>query len=225
MIFPFIAASQVTFTVGIWSAWRDQEKEHGSASLPTTPYYTLPQTSSMQFPNITVLLQILCTLPVTSYTSERSFISGLKRIKTSVRSTMSNERLTSGFAPLSQRHWHQHRRSNIDGFARCFPRHLQLANILTWHYDWSSFNYIDCKTIKSGSHAVACARWQISDSFKLKNWLPCRTTSDTCNSTVHAMGVDLTTVIAKVQLSPILHTTILGSSLVCYQGKPSDEAR
>lgn len=25
--------------------WRDQEKEHGSASLPTTLYHTLPQTS------------------------------------------------------------------------------------------------------------------------------------------------------------------------------------
>lgn len=44
--------------------WRDQEKEHGSASLPTTLYHTLPQTSSM-FPNITVLLQILCALPIT----------------------------------------------------------------------------------------------------------------------------------------------------------------
>ena len=42
------------------------------------------------FPYITVLLQILCTLPVTSCSSERSF-SSLKRIKTPLRSTMSNE--------------------------------------------------------------------------------------------------------------------------------------
>ena len=109
--------------------WRDQEKEHGSASLPTTLYHTLPQTSSM-FPNITVLLQVLCTLPVTSCTFERSF-SGLKRIKTSIRSTMSNERLTS----LALLHFHRDIDINIaeviDKFARRFPRCLQLANILT----------------------------------------------------------------------------------------------
>ena len=50
--------------------WRDQ-KEHGSASLPTTLYHRLPQTS--MFPNIVVLLQILCTLPVTFCESKRSF--------------------------------------------------------------------------------------------------------------------------------------------------------
>ena len=82
--------------------WKDQEKEHGSASLPTTLYHTLPQSSSI-FPNIRVLVQILCTLPVTSCTSERSF-SGLKHIKTPIRSTMSNERLTS----LSLLHFHRH---------------------------------------------------------------------------------------------------------------------
>lgn len=108
--------------------WRDQEKEHGSASLPTTLYHTLPQSSSM-FPNITVLLRILCTLPVTSCTPERSF-SGLKRIKTSIRSTMGNERLTS----LSLLHCHRDIDINIeeviDDFARRYPRRLQLANIL-----------------------------------------------------------------------------------------------
>ena len=109
--------------------WRDQEKEHGSASLPTTLYHTLPQCSSL-FPNITVLLQILCTLPVTSCESERSF-SGLKRIKTSIRSTMGNERLTS----LSLLHFHRDIDINIEEvigeFARRFPRRLQLANILS----------------------------------------------------------------------------------------------
>ena len=108
--------------------WRDQEKEHGSASLPTTLYHTLPQSSSM-FPNITVLLRILCTLPVTSCTPERSF-SGLKRIKTSIRSTMGNERLTS----LSLLHFHRDIDINIEevmnDFARRYPRRLQLANIL-----------------------------------------------------------------------------------------------
>ena len=46
------------------------------------------------YPNINILLQIMCTLPVTSCSSERSF-SALKQIKTSLRSSMGNERLTA----------------------------------------------------------------------------------------------------------------------------------
>ena len=69
--------------------WKQQEEEHGRCSLPTTPSISLPHASSL-FPNIKVLLLILCTLPVTSCSAERSF-SGLKRIKTALRSTMGNE--------------------------------------------------------------------------------------------------------------------------------------
>ena len=61
-----------------YTKWTNQEKDHGLASLPTSLHHTLPQVSSL-CPNITVLLKILCTLPVTSCTSERAF-SGLKRI-------------------------------------------------------------------------------------------------------------------------------------------------
>ena len=108
--------------------WKNQERDHGLASLPTSLHHTLPQVSSL-FPNITVLLQILCTLPVTSCTSERAF-SGLKRIKTPLRSTMGNERLSS----LSLVHLHRDIAINIDEmideFARRYPRRLQLANIL-----------------------------------------------------------------------------------------------
>lgn len=68
--------------------WKDHETEHGFSSLPTSPYHTLPQVSSM-YPNIKALVIVLCTLPVTSCTAERSF-SGLKRIKTPLRSTMGN---------------------------------------------------------------------------------------------------------------------------------------
>lgn len=44
------------------------------------------------FSNIKTLLQLFCTLPVTSATPERTF-STLKRIKTYLRSTISQERL------------------------------------------------------------------------------------------------------------------------------------
>ena len=100
--------------------WKKQEQENSHVSLPKTPSFTLPHASSL-FPNIKVLLLILCTLPVISCSAERSF-SGLKRI----RSTMSNERLSS-LALL-----HLHRDINVkvedifDEFARRHPRTLKL---------------------------------------------------------------------------------------------------
>ena len=45
-------------------------------------------------PDINALVTILCILPVTSCTAERLF-SGLNCIKTALRSTMSNERLSN----------------------------------------------------------------------------------------------------------------------------------
>lgn len=98
-------------------------------SLPTSLVSTLPYATSM-FPNIKELLHILCTLPVTSCSAERSF-SGLKRIKTVIRSTMGNERLTA----LALLHFHRDIPLDIDtivdDFARLHPRRMELANILS----------------------------------------------------------------------------------------------
>ena len=106
--------------------WKDQEKEHETASLPTKLHDALPQTSSM-FPNIRVLLEILCTLPVTSCSSERSF-NGLRSIKTSLMSTIANKRF------MFLLHFHRDIDINtsevIVEFARCFPQRLQLTSIL-----------------------------------------------------------------------------------------------
>ena len=109
--------------------WQQQLRENGKASLPSTPTFTLSQVTSM-YPNIKVLIAIMCTLPVTSCSAERSF-SGLKRIKTPLRSSMITERLT-GLTLL-----HIHRdipvdiSAAIDEFARRHPRRLQVSNILT----------------------------------------------------------------------------------------------
>ena len=109
--------------------WKQQEQEHGQVSLPKTPSFTLPHASSL-FPNIKVLLLILCTLPVTSCSAERSF-SGLKRIKTPLRSTMGNECLSS----LALLHLHRdidvRVEDIVDEFARRHPRRLQLVDILS----------------------------------------------------------------------------------------------
>ena len=106
--------------------WKVHEKECGFSSLPTSPYHTLPRLSSM-YPNIKILTTVLCTLPVTSCTAERSF-SRLKRIKAPLRSTMGNDR-------LSLLHMHRDIDINIpeviDEFARRHPCRLKLANILS----------------------------------------------------------------------------------------------
>ena len=108
--------------------WQKQLKDHGQNSLPATSSETLRQTTCM-FPNITTLIKILCTLPVTTCSAERYF-SGLKRVKTAFRSCMTTERL-SGLSLL-----HIHRdvpidtTGAIDEFCRRHPRRLQMVNVL-----------------------------------------------------------------------------------------------
>lgn len=108
--------------------WQQHLKEYGQNSLPSTLTETLRNISVM-YPNIKVLVSILCTLPVTSCSAERSF-SGLKRIKSAIRSSMTTERL-SGLTLL-----HLHRdipidiQTAIDEFSRRHPRQLQMSNIL-----------------------------------------------------------------------------------------------
>ena len=65
---------------------------------PDTAIDALAACDSDLFPNISCLLQITATLPVTSASAERTF-SVLKRLKTYLRSTMGEERL-SGLAHM-----------------------------------------------------------------------------------------------------------------------------
>ena len=113
-----------------WSIkWQQQVREHGQTSLSTTPTQTLRQATTM-YPNIRVLVSMLCTLPVTSCSAERSF-SAVKRIKTALRSSMGTARLT-GLALL-----HLHRdipleiSKVIDEFARRHHRRLKMTDILS----------------------------------------------------------------------------------------------
>ena len=105
--------------------WQHQVREHGQASLPSNS----ATCDDNVYPNIRVLVSILCTLPVTSCSAERSF-SAVKWIKTALRSSMGTARLT-GLALL-----HLHRdipldiSKAIDEFARRHPRRLQMTDIL-----------------------------------------------------------------------------------------------
>ena len=79
---------------------------------------------------ITECLKIFSTLPITTFECERN-VSALRRLKTYLRSTMSQTRLT-GLALL-------HIQYNMDidfdeiirRFARLRPRRMELANILS----------------------------------------------------------------------------------------------
>ena len=68
------------------------------------------------YPNVTTILNILAVIPATTHTCERP-ISALRRLKTWLRSTMTNERLTW----LALTHVHRHMNFNgdkiIDNFA------------------------------------------------------------------------------------------------------------
>ncbi|XP_052778135.1 uncharacterized protein LOC128215492 [Mya arenaria] len=61
---------------------------------PSTLLATLNKTSEAAYPCISIILQILLTMPATFASCERSF-SSMRRIKTYLRSTMTGERLSS----------------------------------------------------------------------------------------------------------------------------------
>ena len=109
--------------------WEQQLSQSGSQSLPATANAAI-QEASCTFLNIRVLLKILCTMPVTSCSDERSF-SALKRIKTPIRSMMANERLTD----LALLHIHRDipvdTAAIINEFAQRHPRRLEMANTLS----------------------------------------------------------------------------------------------
>lgn len=109
-----------------YTKWKTEEQDNGSSALPSSLSSTLPRISAF-YPNIHALVTVLCTLPVTSCSAERSF-SGLKRIKTVVRSSMGNERLSS----LALLHMHQDIPVDvdevIDEFSRRHPRRIQLCD-------------------------------------------------------------------------------------------------
>jgi len=74
------------------------KKEHVS-TVPSSAIETLCACNADIYPNVYILLTILGTLPVSVATSERSF-STMRRLKTYLRSSIRNERMT-GRALLS----------------------------------------------------------------------------------------------------------------------------
>ena len=82
--------------LALWQAYfKDQEIEE----LPDTPELSLKHATPMLFPSIQKMLIHIMVLPVTSCEAERSF-SALRRIKTFLRTTMTQDRL-NGLALLN----------------------------------------------------------------------------------------------------------------------------
>lgn len=65
-----------------------QSKIQRCEKIPNTGFEALDICNKDIYPNIYVLLKVLCTLPVSTSSPERMF-STLKRVKTYLRNTMS----------------------------------------------------------------------------------------------------------------------------------------
>ena len=71
-----------------------KQRYHAAAEPPKTARDAHTACNASLYPNLSILLQVLVTLPVTTATPQRSF-SVLKRLMTYLRSSMGDERLTS----------------------------------------------------------------------------------------------------------------------------------
>lgn len=90
----------LSVTIPEISRWREKWKKEDNVSiLPANAIDALHECNADVYPNVRKLLVILSTLPVTTATSERTF-STLRRLKTYLRETMGEERLT-GLALLA----------------------------------------------------------------------------------------------------------------------------
>ena len=110
-----------------WKAkWTQVPEEDRISSLRPA----LPACDEDSYPNIQVLLRIACTLPVTVCENERSN-SQIKLLKTYVRSTMSEDRL-SGLAMMKI---HRNKQLNMDTLVNKFttqhPRRMLLTYVMT----------------------------------------------------------------------------------------------
>ena len=79
--------------------WVNKWKKEDVSTVPSSAIEALCACHADIYPNVYILLTVLGTLPVSTATSERSF-SAMRRLKTYLRSSIGNERMT-GLALLS----------------------------------------------------------------------------------------------------------------------------
>ena len=112
-----------------FSRWKDIYMHKAARHRPTTCAMALKECDNTLFPNLSVLLWIVCTLPVTSTECERN-ASVLRRLRNFMRAGMTENRLTS----LALMHIHYQHPVDLDTvvqlFAELHPRRLQLTSVV-----------------------------------------------------------------------------------------------
>lgn len=104
--------------------WRCQW--YNNDDKPQSVIDTLPHCTNL-LPNIQVLLRLFATLPITSATPERTF-STLKRLKSYLRSTMTEERLNGLALANINKKENITELEIIQQFSKTSPKRLQLAD-------------------------------------------------------------------------------------------------
>ena len=109
--------------------WKSKYSSVKNECLPLSPSAAIKECDADLYPNLHVLLQIACTIPVTSCECERS-ASVLRRLNNYTRSCMGKERL----ANLALLHIHYEQIIDVelvvDTFARLHPRRLELDSLI-----------------------------------------------------------------------------------------------
>ena len=109
--------------------WRSRYLAMEPELRPASPAVAIKDCDAALFPNISILLQIACTIPVTSCECERS-ASTLRRLNNYMRASMGKDRLSH----LALLHIHYTTPVDLDTvvdcYARLHPRRLQLENLL-----------------------------------------------------------------------------------------------
>ena len=104
--------------------WKHKWIHVKTDDLPESPIEALNKCDSRLFPNISTLLRIMSTIPVTSCEAERTF-SALRQLKPFLRTTMGENRLSS----LTLLHVHRNiaidLEDAVDRYARLHTRKLQ----------------------------------------------------------------------------------------------------
>jgi len=109
--------------------WKAQHASVEPELRPASPALATKECDTSLYPNVSVLLKIACTIPVTSRECERS-ASTLRRLNNYLRASTGKSRLSS-LAPL-----HIHYDSTVDldvvvdTYARLHPRTIQLESLL-----------------------------------------------------------------------------------------------
>lgn len=111
------------------SRWKAKYMAIPSVLRPSTPAKSIKGCDQDLFPNIYVLLQIACTIPVTSCECERT-ASALRRLNTYMRASMGKSRLSY----LALLHIHYDMQVDLDDvvnrYAQLHPRRMELESLI-----------------------------------------------------------------------------------------------